>query len=75
MTFRIFDISAFLRLMHIETRTPQISIANTTKVIRVFFLRVHQRQQLLALSDHALKDIGLTRAEAMAEASKPFWKE
>jgi uncharacterized protein YjiS (DUF1127 family) len=36
--------------------------------------RVHQRRQLAQLSDHMLKDIGLTRADVEAELSKPFWR-
>ena len=36
--------------------------------------RSRQRQALSELDDHFLKDIGKTRQEAMAEASKPFWK-
>jgi uncharacterized protein YjiS (DUF1127 family) len=35
--------------------------------------RARQRRQLTALSDHMLRDIGLTRADAWAEADKPFW--
>jgi uncharacterized protein YjiS (DUF1127 family) len=35
--------------------------------------RARQRRQLAALSDHMLRDIGLTRADAWAEADKPFW--
>lgn len=34
-----------------------------------------ERRQLLALSDHMLKDIGLTRADAEREASRPFWDD
>ena len=37
--------------------------------------RVHQRRQLAQLSDHMLKDIGLTRADVEAEILKPFWRE
>jgi len=33
-----------------------------------------QRRQLAQLPDYLLKDIGVTRAEAMKEAEKPFWK-
>jgi uncharacterized protein YjiS (DUF1127 family) len=33
-----------------------------------------ERRALLALSDHMLKDIGITRAEAEREASRPFWQ-
>jgi uncharacterized protein YjiS (DUF1127 family) len=32
-----------------------------------------QRRRLLSLDDHMLKDIGLTRAEAMQEGTRPFW--
>jgi uncharacterized protein YjiS (DUF1127 family) len=36
--------------------------------------RARQRRQLRALSDRMLRDIGLTRADVMAESSKPFWR-
>jgi uncharacterized protein YjiS (DUF1127 family) len=29
---------------------------------------------LLKLDDHLLRDIGVTRAQARREASKPFWQ-
>ena len=32
-----------------------------------------ERRQLLELSDHMLRDVGLTRAEARDEAARPFW--
>jgi uncharacterized protein YjiS (DUF1127 family) len=36
--------------------------------------RARQRRQLRQLGDHMLKDIGLSRADVEAEASKPFWR-
>lgn len=36
--------------------------------------RRRQRRDLLGLSDHMLKDIGVTRSEADWEGSKPFWR-
>ena len=39
-----------------------------------FWMRLHTRRRLLELDDHALRDIGLTRAQALDEALKPFWK-
>ncbi|MGF6693498.1 uncharacterized protein YjiS (DUF1127 family) [Metapseudomonas resinovorans] len=39
-----------------------------------FWMRLHTRRQLLELDEHALKDIGLNRAQALEEALKPFWK-
>ena len=35
--------------------------------------RARQRRHLQGLSDHMLRDIGLTRADVHAECSKPFW--
>ena len=36
--------------------------------------RAAQRQALASLDDHLLKDMGITRAEALYEADKPFWR-
>lgn len=33
-----------------------------------------ERRQLLALEERELRDIGLTRAEAVALAREPFWR-
>lgn len=37
--------------------------------------RRRQRRALLALDDHLLQDIGLSRADAVREGRKPFWKK
>ena len=36
--------------------------------------RRRQRRALEALPDHLLQDIGLSRADAVNEADKPFWR-
>lgn len=36
--------------------------------------RVQERHHLRGLSDHVLGDMGLTRADVVQEAAKPFWK-
>jgi uncharacterized protein YjiS (DUF1127 family) len=36
--------------------------------------RAHQRRHLRTLSDHMLRDIGLSRADVESEAGKPFWR-
>ena len=33
-----------------------------------------QRRALLGLDDAMLKDIGISRADALREGSKPFWR-
>ncbi|MGY6563818.1 MAG: DUF1127 domain-containing protein [Halomonadaceae bacterium] len=35
----------------------------------------HERSQLLELSDHQLRDIGLTRHQAAREARRHFWDD
>jgi uncharacterized protein YjiS (DUF1127 family) len=34
-----------------------------------------QRRALLRLDDHMLKDIGVSRTDALREAERPFWDE
>ncbi|MBA1272667.1 DUF1127 domain-containing protein [Pseudomonas azotifigens] len=34
-----------------------------------------QRQRLAALDDAALKDLGLSRADVVAESERPFWDD
>jgi uncharacterized protein YjiS (DUF1127 family) len=36
--------------------------------------RAAMRRHLLALDDRLLKDIGITRTQAVGEAEKPFWR-
>jgi uncharacterized protein YjiS (DUF1127 family) len=38
------------------------------------FARARQRRQLGHLSDHQLRDIGLSRAEVEVEIHKAFWR-
>jgi len=34
-----------------------------------------QRRQLASLSDNALHDLGLSRADIVSEADRPFWDD
>jgi len=50
----------------------------TTWVLATFHewrQRVRERNQLLKLDEHMLSDIGLSRAEQLYLANKPFWRE
>jgi uncharacterized protein YjiS (DUF1127 family) len=38
------------------------------------YARQRQRRALLELDDRLLCDIGVTREQALQEASKPFWR-
>ena len=43
--------------------------------VRRYYSISKQRQALGQLSDDLLKDIGISKVDAMAEANKPFWKD
>jgi uncharacterized protein YjiS (DUF1127 family) len=43
--------------------------------IRSAWRRYRSRQSISTLDGHLLKDIGVSFAEAEAEANKPFWRE
>jgi len=36
--------------------------------------RANERQQLRHIDDRLLRDMGIRRIDAVAEANKPFWK-
>lgn len=42
--------------------------------LKVYAQRRYSRQQLLQLDSHALKDIGISRSDAVMEGRKPFWR-
>ncbi|MEH6578042.1 MAG: DUF1127 domain-containing protein [Amphritea sp.] len=43
-------------------------------ILHSWRLNFSSRRQLLALDEKALKDIGISRADALEEGRKPFWK-
>lgn len=42
--------------------------------LRLWRERAEERRRLAEFPDYLLKDMGLTRVQAQAEASKPFWR-
>ena len=44
------------------------------EIVLLWMERARQRRELAELSDRMLRDIGLTRTDAWAEADKPFWR-
>jgi uncharacterized protein YjiS (DUF1127 family) len=43
--------------------------------VRAAWRRYRSRQGITQLDSHMLKDIGVSFAEAEAEANKPFWRD
>jgi len=62
--------------LHRTSRPGQhvYSLHSVRATLETWFLRARQRRQLLSLSDRMLKDIGISRADAVAEGEKPFWR-
>ena len=49
-------------------------VQRAVELLLIWQQRSRDRRQLEALNDRMLRDIGLTRADVFAEASKPFWR-
>ncbi len=49
-------------------------IRNRTMWFGVRAQRLRQRRALSRLDDRLLRDIGLSRSEAMQEINRPFWR-
>ena len=50
------------------------AVGGALDLLLIWHQRARDRRQLESLSDHMLRDIGLSRADVFAEASKPFWR-
>ena len=48
--------------------------ADITSTIRIWNRRQITRKALLEMNDHLLKDIGISRTEALREGKKTFWQ-
>jgi uncharacterized protein YjiS (DUF1127 family) len=50
-------------------------IGGLAEAMGIWIERVRMRRRLSHLSDHMLRDIGVSRAEAARETEKPFWRK
>ncbi|MEH6494075.1 DUF1127 domain-containing protein [Halopseudomonas sp.] len=48
-------------------------IARSWLLLRRWHRVSYERRLLASLSSHQLSDIGVSRAEALSEAARPFW--
>jgi uncharacterized protein YjiS (DUF1127 family) len=49
-------------------------VLGALRILSVWIARAQQRRRLARLPDRALKDIGISRYDALHEARKPFWR-
>ena len=49
-------------------------LSDFTALLRKWQERARGRRDLAALSDRSLRDIGLSRSDALREIRKPFWR-
>jgi uncharacterized protein YjiS (DUF1127 family) len=69
------------RLLHhdfiVFRREPRVAatVGALARSLRAAWRRQRSRHRLAGLNDHMLKDIGVSFAEAEAEANKPFWQD
>jgi uncharacterized protein YjiS (DUF1127 family) len=68
-----FDFAA---LSGLEFRRARRSSTGTGWLawMRAVAARWRERRILETLDDRALRDIGISRSQALAEAAKPFWR-
>ncbi|QQP90227.1 DUF1127 domain-containing protein [Skermanella sp. TT6] len=54
---------------------PAMPLASLVELPALWRRRALTRRDLARMDRHLLSDIGLTEQQALAEVSKPFWRE
>ena len=54
--------------------TGRNMLSSWARTIEIWLIRRQGRQELSSLDDDQLKDVGISREDAVREASKPFWR-
>jgi uncharacterized protein YjiS (DUF1127 family) len=63
----------FTALAYGMVRAATVASIRVPDILFGWHERASQRRALSMLTDHQLKDIGISRADAVREAAKPFW--
>ena len=72
---RMNDSHAFSEYVGGASRAMLASmVSGTVETLARWRERATQRRQLMELDERLLSDIGLSRADAVSEAEKPFWQ-
>lgn len=66
--------AAAVRLVSMAAASASLWARHMAERLQLWRERRRQRRALASVSDHMLKDMGLTRADAGRESEKQFWK-
>jgi uncharacterized protein YjiS (DUF1127 family) len=58
-----------------ECERPASHLRRALTLLDTWRRRLRDRRELALLDERSLRDIGLTRYDALNEANKPFWRE
>jgi uncharacterized protein YjiS (DUF1127 family) len=67
--------SKYATFLRAPNKDPWSALARFVDLIWTWRAIARSRCALSQLSDHALKDVGLTRCDVYRECAKPFWRE
>ena len=74
MTTASYPLHSVVRRFRSRAGHQRPTLAKVVDVVATWHARSAERQQLQEMDDRLLKDIGITRTDAIAEGSKPFWQ-
>lgn len=66
-------LGSFGQRLAVQAVRP-IGVADLVALLKIAILRSRGRSSLAELDHRLLSDIGLSRAEAVRESGKPFWR-
>ncbi len=75
LEYKITQAQRSISPIQSELREGMSVFAKLVSRVRRWRELSRQRRELAQLSDDLLKDIGLSRADALREANRPFWDD
>ncbi len=77
--FANYPVTALSHLQQQMTLRPinklRMALIDFAERVYHWHMLARERYELMRLSDEMLKDIGVSRADAEGEASRPFWDD
>jgi uncharacterized protein YjiS (DUF1127 family) len=58
-----------------ECKQPPSHLRQALGLFGMWRQRLRERRELALMDERSLRDVGLTRCDALYEARKPFWRE